>query len=170
MSNPVIRHEASGDANGIRLVNTRAFGRPDEAAIVDALRGAAGAVSLVSVLGDRLVGHILFTPVRIEGIETTHPAVGLAPLAVLPDFQKQGIGSALIRAGLDSCRSLGYGVVVVLGHPEYYPRFGFVPASTAGLGCEFPVPSEAFMLLELQPGALGEARGIVRYAPQFSAG
>ena len=74
-----------------------------------------------------------------------------------------------MRAGLDSCRSLGYNIVVVLGHPEYYPRFGFVPASTAGLLCEFPVPPDAFMVIELKPGTLAAARGTVRYHPRFSA-
>jgi putative acetyltransferase len=97
------------------------------------------------------------------------PAAGLAPLAVLPDHQRQGVGSQLVRAGLETCRSRGLSVIVVLGHPEYYPRFGFVPASMKGLEYEHVGPSEAFMVLELQPGVLAHARGVVRYHPEFSA-
>lgn len=164
----MIRQEQPGDASNIRGVHERAFGGSSEAAIVDAVRGSAGAVSLVATIDDRIVGHILFTPVDVDGLAPGVPAVGLAPLAVLPERQRQGVGSALVLAGLDACRSRGCGLVVVLGHPDYYPRFGFVPASTAGLACEYPVPAEAFMVLELQAGALGHARGIVRYRPEFS--
>ena len=166
---PTIRREQDGDALQIRIVNERAFGGPVEADIVDALRGSAGSLSLVAIVDDRIAGHIFFTPVSIDGIAPHGAAVGLAPLAVLPERQKLGIGSALVRAGLDACRARGCGIVVVLGHPEYYPRFGFVPASTAGLVCEFPAPPEAFMVLELKPGTLGAGRGTVRYHPRFSA-
>jgi len=165
---PTIRREQEGDAHQIRIVNERAFGGPVEADIVDALRGSAGSLSLVAIVDDRIAGHIFFTPVSIDGIAPHGAAVGLAPLAVLPERQNIGIGSALVRAGLDACRSLGCGIVVVLGHLEYYPRFGFVPALTAGLVCEFPVPDEAFMVLELKPGALAATRGTVRYHPRFS--
>ena len=97
------------------------------------------------------------------------PAVGLAPLAVLPEHQRQGVGSQLVKAGLDACRSQGLFAVLVLGHPEYYTRFGFVPASTKGLQYEHAVPPEAFMVLALQSGALAHERGVVRYRPEFSA-
>jgi putative acetyltransferase len=166
---PTIRHEQDGDADQIRIVNQRAFGGSSEADIVDALRGSTGSLSLVAIVDGRIAGHILFTPVRIDGVTPRGAAVGLAPLAVLPEQQRRGIGSTLVRAGLDACRSLGCVIVVVLGHPEYYPRFGFVPASTAGLACEFPVPAEAFMVLELKRGALASASGTVRYHPRFSA-
>jgi putative acetyltransferase len=164
-----IRSETDGDADEIRIVNERAFGGSAEADIVDALRGLQGSVSLVARVDDRIAGHIFFTPVDIDGIAAHGAAVGLAPLAVLPERQRLGIGSALVRAGLDACRFRGCRIVVVLGHSEYYPRFGFVPASSAGLACEFPVPSEVFMALELVPGALAAARGTVRYHPRFSA-
>jgi len=164
-----IRREQDGDADQIRIVNAQAFGGSSEAEIVDALRGSAGSLSLVAIADERIVGHILFTPVDIDGVAPHGAALGLAPLAVLPERQRSGIGSALVRAGLDACRSNGCRVVVVLGHPEYYPRFGFVPAASAGLACEFAVPAEAFMALELVPGTLADARGTVRYHARFSA-
>jgi len=164
-----IRPERDGDRDQIRVVNERAFGGPAEADIVDELRDSAGSISLVAIVDDRIAGHIFFTPVSIDGVAPLGASVGLAPLAVLPELQRRGIGSTLVRAGLDACRSAGYGIVVVLGHPEYYPRFGFLPSSRAGLVCEFPVSPEAFMALELVPGALAAVRGMVRYHPRFSA-
>jgi putative acetyltransferase len=165
---PTIRPEESLDADDIRLVNERAFGRSSEAALVDALRGVAGAISLVATIDARIVGHILFTPVQVESVEPRVPAVGLAPMAVLPECQRQGIGSQLVRAGLEACRSQGHSLVVVVGHPTFYPKFGFVQASTLGLEYEHAVLPEAFMVLELQAGALAYARGVVRYRPEFT--
>jgi putative acetyltransferase len=164
-----VRPEESRDADGVRLVNQRAFGRPSEAALVDALRSSAGAMSLVATVGTTVAGHILFTAVQVGDVKTRMSAAGLAPMAVLPEYQRQGIGSQLVRAGLDACRAEGHGLVVVVGHPEFYPRFGFVPASTIGLEYEHPVHPEAFMVLELQAGALAQVRGIVRYRPEFTA-
>ena len=163
-----IRPEQPPDIDHVRVVNQRAFGRPDEAAIVDAVRDSPGAISLVAIDGDRVVGHILFTPVVIDGPDATIPAAGLAPMAVLPEYQRRGIGSQLVQAGLDACRAAGYDIVVVLGHPKYYPRFGFVVASTRGLTCEYPVPAEAFMVVELRAGTLSRAHGLVRYRPEFA--
>jgi putative acetyltransferase len=162
-----IRAERPGDADGIRDTNALAFGEPLEARLVDALRGAPGSLSLVAIDDGRVVGHIFFTPVTIEPPVTRRMA-GLAPMAVRPECQRSGIGSQLIRAGLEECRRHGYSAVVVLGHPEYYPRFGFVPAHTYGLTCEFPSPPEAFMAVELEAGALRGVRGLVRYMPQFA--
>lgn len=164
----IIREEIPGDADAVRVVNERAFGQPDEARIVDALRGVGDAISLVAVTDDRVVGHILFTPVAIDDADPRLSAMGLAPMAVLPEFQRRGFGSALVNAGLDACRAAGCDLVVVLGHPEFYPRFGFVVAAHHGLTCEYPVPSEAFMAIELRPGGLAGARGLVRYRPEFS--
>ncbi|MGH8638095.1 MAG: GNAT family N-acetyltransferase, partial [Burkholderiales bacterium] len=93
--------------------------------------------------------------------------LGLGPMAVIPYLQRQGIGTRLVRAGLDECSRLGYRAVVVVGHPEFYPRFGFVPARTFGLRSEFDVPDEVFMAVELIPGALASAAGTVRYVPEF---
>jgi putative acetyltransferase len=164
-----IRPERSEDEDQVRLVNQRAFGQPGEAALVDALRDSDGAISLVAVMEHQVVGHILFTPVKVEGVQLVGSAVGLAPMAVMPEHQRKGIGSQLVRAGLDACRSLGHVLVVVVGHPSYYPRFGFVPAAARGLEYERPLPPDVFMLLELKPGSLNGARGVVRYRPEFAA-
>jgi putative acetyltransferase len=162
-----IRHERPDDAQAVRETNEQAFGTPLEADIVDALRGAPGSVSLVAALDARIVGHILFTPVDIEPTSPVR-AAGLAPMAVRPEYQRQGIGRRLIEEGLEECRKAGYDVVVVVGHPDYYPRFGFVPAHTRGLRCEFPAPPEAFMTFELEAGVLDGRSGLVRYRPEFS--
>jgi putative acetyltransferase len=192
-----IRPEEPRDAADIRVVHARAFGRTSEAALVDALRGVTGAISLVAAIADRVVGHVLFTPVHIcdpgsdEGrtrvgpgsdggqtgvrpgsdpvAEIAMPAVGLAPMAVVPEHQRQGIGSDLVRAGLNACRAEGHTIVVVLGHPAFYGRFGFITASSKGITCEYQVPAEAFMVRELTAGALGGIRGVVRYRPEFGA-
>jgi putative acetyltransferase len=163
-----IRAENAEDIPAIRRVNELAFGRTNEATLVDALRAVSNPqVSLVAVENDQIVGHIFFSPVTIESEESTSAALGLAPMAVLPEYQKQGIGSQLVREGLRECQRLGCNVVVVLGHPEYYPRFGFIPASQQGLRSEYPVPDEVFMVTELEPGALGGQRGLVKYRPEF---
>ena len=136
---------------------------------------AAATVALVALPSNtddsdrgRIVGHILFSPVTITG--GLHiPAVGLAPLAVQPEQQRRGIGTALVAAGLDRCRALDIHVVVVLGHPEYYPRFGFQPAQQLGLSSEYDVPPEAFMALELTPGALDSTEGVARYHAAFNS-
>ena len=163
-----VRLEQPGDEPGIREVNEEAFGEPLEARLVDALRGTPDYLSLVATIADRVVGHILFTPIVIEPL-VDRRIVGLAPMAVRPGHQRSGIGSQLIRAGLEECRRSGYSAVVVLGHPEYYPRFGFVPAHTFGLSCEFPSPPEAFMALELVDSSLSGLSGLVRYRSEFSA-
>ena len=162
-----VRIEAPGDADAVRETNDLAFDGPLEGRIVDALRGMPGSISLVATLEHRVVGHILFTPVTIEP-PVDRRIAGLAPMAVRPEHQRMGVGSRLIRAGLDECRTLGYSAVVVLGHPEYYPRFGFRPAHTWGLHCEFQSPPEAFMALELEDGAFSGVSGLVRYLPQFA--
>jgi putative acetyltransferase len=149
------------------VVNERAFEQPHEAAIVDAVRELDEAISLVAVVENRVVGHILFTPVQIDDAGPGFSAMGLAPMAVLPEFQRRGVGSALVNAGLDACRSAGHDLVVVLGHPEFYPKFGFMVAAACGLSCEYPAPTEAFMVIELEPGSLARARGLVRFRPEF---
>lgn len=162
------RAETAGDREAVRRVNELAFGRPGEANLVDALRAAGGPhVSLVAEEAGRVVGHIFFSPVSFgpggEGVA----AMALGPMAVLPETQRRGVGSRLVRAGLEECRRLGAGAVVVLGHADYYPRFGFARASAKGLRCKWPVGDEHFMAAELRPGALDGVRGLVEYRPEF---
>ncbi|MCX5866743.1 MAG: N-acetyltransferase [Proteobacteria bacterium] len=163
-----IRKEKPEDFAAVRRVNELAFGQPAEATLVEALRGAGQAMlSLVALENDRVVGHILFSPVTITGASGPDQVLGLAPMAVLPERQKSGVGTLLVKTGLDECWRLGYRAVVVLGHPDYYPRFGFVPAGRFGLNCEYDAPEEAFMALELEPGALGSRGGTVKFHPEF---
>jgi len=164
-----IRKEQIGDEEQIRVVNTSAFGRPTEAAIVDTLRQTCSErLSLVALRGDQVVGHILFTPVIIESKERSLKGMGLAPMAVLPEFQRQGIGSKLVQAGLEEMRKAKQPFVIVLGHPEYYPRFGFVRASKYGIVSEYEgVPEEAFMILVLDEVAFEGTSGIAKYRPEF---
>ncbi|HVG33609.1 MAG TPA: N-acetyltransferase [Pyrinomonadaceae bacterium] len=165
----ITRAETEADHQAVRQVNERAFGRAGEADLVDALRRKAQPqISLVAEVDGRVVGHIFFSPVLIESEASKFTALGLAPMAVLPEFQNQSIGSELVRRGLEACRSIGHDVVVVLGHPSYYPRFGFVTAKQKGLTCEYNVPDEAFMVAELKEGALAGRRGVVKYRPEFN--
>lgn len=163
----VPRRETAGDAPSVRAVVQAAFGRVGEADLVDALRSAGAlSVSAVAEMGGRVVAHVGFSPITIG---ERHPALALAPLAVAPDHQRQGVGSALVRWSLDECRRLGHGVVIVLGEPAYYSRFGFTPALALGIECPFPVPPATFMVLELSPGAASGCRGVVRYRPEFES-
>jgi putative acetyltransferase len=163
-----IRPEQPKDYTAIRQVHSLAFGRPQEADLVEALRRAeALTISLVAVQGDRLVGHIAFSPVTITSDTTTINALGLGPLGVVPEHQNAGIGSKLVEAGLQACSAMQVGIVVVLGHPHYYPRFGFAPAKPYGISWEHDAPEAAFMVKELQEGALTQTRGVVKYHPEF---
>ena len=167
---PTIRPETAEDYDATHEVNALAFGREVESRLVEALRALPdfiAGLSLVVVEASRVVGHILFSPFVIEMKDGAVPALTLAPLAVRPEFQNQGIGSQLVRDGLERCRTLGHRIVVVVGHPNYYPRFGFCPARARGLEAPFPVPDEAFMVLELVPGALDGVAGMVRFPPPF---
>lgn len=161
--------EEPRDAAAVRRVNVAAFGRSDEADLVDRLRErAAPYLALVAVDQDAVVGHIAFTPMTFDPPRTGLTAFGLAPMAVLPSHQRRGIGSALVRAGLDACRVAGADAVFVLGHPAYYPRFGFEPAADYGIASDYDVPPEAFMVVELAPGALDGVTGTARYHPAFA--
>jgi putative acetyltransferase len=164
-----IRQEADSDCDTIHQVNSIAFGRGAEADLVDALReSGALAVSLVAEWDGQVVGHAAFSPVRIEVAQDAHRSVGLAPVAVLPDFQRRGIAAALIRRGLAECAALGYSGAVVLGDPAYYGRFGFRPAANSGLRCEYDVPAEAFMALPLDESGFSGCSGLVRYDAAFA--
>ena len=165
----IIRTEMKEDIEGIHRINELAFGQPNEADLVDALRAnAIPFISLVAIVDEQLTGHISFSPVTIESEHGTFAAIGLAPMSVLPEYQNQGIGSKLVREGLRECQRLGHDIVVVLGHPNYYPRFGFAPASLKGLRSEYDVPDEVFMVTELREGALGGRRGLVKYHAEFA--
>ena len=164
-----IRTEKPEDLEAVRQVNIAAFGRENEAKLVDRLRGIASTFSFVALPSDRIVGYIFFSPVVVEGKCSSNLSIlGLAPVAVLPEYQRQGIGTLLIQHGLEECRRSGFQAVVVLGHPDFYPRFGFIPASRKSLGCEYDVPDEAFMVLELESGALQDCSGTVKYRSEFS--
>lgn len=200
-----IRLEQAGDEDGIRRVNEAAFGQPDEAALVDALRGSEAVIcSLVATEEEVIIGHILFTvaaltshsdsetlsnsqlegrslyppgsqlddetdsyrPSQSTSQPPSRPLAALGPVAIAPTHQRQGIGGQLIVAGLDLCRAMGYDLVIVLGHREYYPRFGFRPAAPLGIRWEHGAEAH-FMVLELQPGALAGVSGVARYRPEF---
>jgi putative acetyltransferase len=165
----LIRAETDTDIPAIHALNVAAFPTSVEADLVDALRRQAHPiVSLVAERDGTVVGHILFSPVSLVSMSDLR-LMGLAPMAVAPAHQRGGIGSALVRAGLEQCRQLGFSAVVVLGHPEYYPRFGFQPAVRFGICSEYDVPEEVFMVLELVPGSLRGATGTVQYHPAFGS-
>lgn len=161
-----IRPETVADRDAVHALNAAAFGQPDEAELVDRLRERATPyLALVAEEAGDLVGHIAFTPVTADGATGV---VGLAPMAIRPDRQRDGVGGELVRDGLAACAEAGAAAVVVLGHPAYYPRFGFAPAHTFGLRDPYGAPPEAFMALELTPGALAEATGTVHYHDAFA--
>lgn len=166
----IIRPEQIEDYEGITEVHRLAFGRENEATLVDRLRDEPEyhpGLSLVAVQGTKIVGHILFTLITIEAESTRVPALALAPLAVRPEKQLQGVGTALIEQGLKVCYQLGHSIVVVLGHSDYYPRFGFQLASRFGIKAPFPAPEDAFMVIGLRPGSLKNTQGTVVYPPAF---
>jgi putative acetyltransferase len=164
--NIIVRAENSEERSAIHAINEAAFGSQDEADLVDELR-TEGAVllSLVAEMQERIVGHILFSRMSIETAHRPVPAAALAPMAVLPEHQRRGIGGRLIHHGLNLLREQGEQIVIVLGHPNYYPRFGF--SSGKAFSLESPFPQDAFMAMELSPGALEGVRGTVRYPAAF---
>src|SRR5581483_1060517 len=166
MDNLVIRADEPHDRPAIHAVNATAFGREDEAQLVDRLRQEGDLLaSLVAVVAGNVAGHILFSRMYIETQARPIPAVALAPLAVLPQYQRRGIGGLLIQDGLDLLRHRGERIVIVLGHPDYYPRFGFSNEKARAL--ESPFPQEAYFALELERGAMSGLRGKVKYPAAF---
>jgi putative acetyltransferase len=163
-----VRDERPDDAGAIRAIHDAAFGGQVEGRIVDRLRRETTPyIGLVAVEDGEVVGHVVFSGATLHCYGAPYPILALGPMAVRPARQRAGIGSALVHAGLDACRRLGHDVIVVLGHPGFYPRFGFVPSRPLGVMTEYDVPDEAFMVLELSPGALRGRRGVVYYAPAF---
>jgi putative acetyltransferase len=160
------RPETADDVSAIRDVHIAAFETAEEADLVDALRASDAWIEGLSIVTDdaegTVVGHSLLTRCHVGGA----PALALAPCAVLPRFQRSGAGSAAIRAGLEAARVKGENLVLVLGHPDYYPRFGFTPASAFGIRAGFDVPDQAMMALALDPSA-ETPRGTIAYPPPF---
>jgi putative acetyltransferase len=164
----IIRAEMPNDIAAIRYVLEHAFYRTVEANLVEALRDRdVLTFSLVATDGDRVIGHIAFSPVTIGDENLSLKAVGLAPVAVLPEYQRQGIGSQLIEIGIEKCHKTGQNVIFVLGNPAFYSRFGFVAAATYGIRYEGDVPPEAFMVKELSPGILANSQGVAHYQLEF---
>ena len=160
-----IRDEQPGDVDAVREVNRQAFDQEQEGRIVDALRERGAAIlSLVAVADGVVVGHIIFSPL------TVGPVVGaaLGPMAVVPAHQRQGIGGQLVMRGVERLRERGCPFIVVIGHPEFYPRFGFRSAGAQGLTCEWDVPAEAFMVNILNRQVGGSLRGRAQYREEFS--
>jgi putative acetyltransferase len=164
-----IRYEKSQDIADIRRVHQSAFETRAEADLVDALRDKkAHIISIVAIMDTAIVGHILFSPVTLETDGRTVTLLGLAPMAVLAEYQGKGIGSKLVEKGLAESRIKRYPAVVVLGHPGYYPRFGFVPSVNYGITSEYDVPPDVFMIKELTPGVLAGISGIAKYHDAFA--
>jgi putative acetyltransferase len=160
-----VRDEALADWDAVRDLHVLAFEQPHEGRIVDALRAHKAAIlSLVATVDGTVVGHILFSPVTVGSLV----GAGLGPMAVAPSWQRRGIGSRLVESGLARLREEGCPFVVVLGHPGFYPRFGFTPAATHGLTCEWDVPAEVFMVAVLRPDVTGDLAGRVVYRREFS--
>lgn len=161
-----IRAETPGDESAIDALNRLAFGGPEESLIVARLRDAKlVTLSLVADHRGRILGHILFSRLSVTIDCRNPPTAALAPMAVHPDWQRRGIGSRLVRQGLERLPALGIGAVIVLGHPDFYPRFGFSAALATPL--DAPFSGDAFMALELKPGALHGRKGSVTYPPAF---
>jgi len=167
----IIRYEQPGDEKAISKVNDLAFGQPNEGKLIEALRRRKEFVDRLSIVAEYkadIIGHILFFPVSIRMEKGTRKTLSLAPLAVVPKYQGKGIGGKLILRGLKEARVLGFKSVVVLGHSDYYPRFGFTKASEWGIYCPFRAPDDTFMAIELVEGGLEGIRGTVIFPPEYN--
>jgi predicted N-acetyltransferase YhbS len=168
--NILIRKESPDDYLQITKVNDLAFGQENEGILINQLRESSIFIpdlSLVAEKDNEVVGHILYYPIYIIGGGIKHQTLSLAPMAVTPKYQKQGIGTLLVKDGLEIAKDLGIDSVIVLGHPEYYPRFGFKPASDWKISAPFDIPDGAFMAMELIPDSLNEKAGIVEYPQEY---
>ena len=167
----LIRPETKDETGKVFEINELAFGRKNEARLVDLLRKGSSFIpelSLVAVKDDEILGHILFSKISIVDNQSITQSLSLAPMAVLPGYQNQGVGSKLILHGLEKARRLLFDSVIVLGHKEYYPRFGFLPAKKWGIKAPFSISPEFFMATELTPGSLNHVKGVVKYPDAFS--
>lgn len=166
-----IRPETKEDFPAITQIIDAAFGQSSEGRLVENLRRNKKFItrlSLVALYRHERVGHVLFFPIMINNQRSEYESLALAPVAVLPERQRMGVGFALIRQGLTACREEGFRSVIVLGHPEYYPRFGFQKASRWKISAPFDVPDEAFMAIELEKDALRNIQGVVQYPEEFN--
>lgn len=167
----IIRPERNEDNSQIYDVNLQAFNNTSEPEVVNRLRESQWYIRELSLVAEEqgvIIGHILFSKIGVRREDHSLATIlTLGPVAVLPDYQRKGIGSQLIKQGLAQCAQLGYGVVVLLGHPEYYPRFGFIPARPQGFCLQFDAPDEAFMIAELIPGQLAAVGGTIEYPPEW---
>ena len=165
----IVREQQAGDVEEIRALNLAAFGGAREGALVDTLRANGGiSLSLVATTGEKVAGHILYSPVAISCNGKELAGAGLGPMAVLPEHQRKSIGAELIRAANEELKKRGCPFIVVLGHPEYYPRFGFRPAGAHGIRCQWNVPDNVFMILFLDESAMKGVSGLAKYRPEFS--
>jgi len=166
----IIRREQPQDVNKIREVNKRAFKQEHEASAVDKLRDNCKSIlSLVAVDENQVVGYILFSPAVVEGESGKLLGTGLAPVAVLPKYQRQGIGTELVQTGVARIKQGGCPYIIVLGYPEYYSRFGFEPANRYGISSEWDVPDdEAFMILILNKRAMKDVTGVAKYREEWA--
>ncbi|MBC8345966.1 MAG: N-acetyltransferase [Candidatus Marinimicrobia bacterium] len=164
-----IRPEKREDCIEISKLNDLAFGGTDEGKIIHGLRQNANPIiSIIAEENSEILGHIIFSPV-ILSTNPSLPIMGLGPMAVKPENQHSGIGTKLVYRGLKACREINIKAVVVLGHPTYYPRFGFAPAIHFGISSEYDVPKDAFMIKELQDDILLGEKGIVKYHSTFES-
>ena len=168
----IIRKETSDDSEAIKELNNQAFCQKQEGELIENLRKKSEFVtelSLVAIHENRIIGHILYFPITIKTEKKVHSTLSLEPMAVMPDYQKKGVGGALIKAGLEKAKELGFISVVVLGHPEYYPRFGFRKASKWKIKEPFGVPDEVMMAIELQEGSLDCGGGMIDFPKEYYA-
>ena len=165
-----IRQEEAHDFPAVYNLNSKAFKRKEEARLVDRLRLSEAFIpelSIVATVDNKAVGHILFSKIKIVDGDNEFDSLGLAPMAVTPELQRQRIGSQLIQYGLDRARELGFKSVIVLGHPDYYAKCGFIPTSRWLIKPPFNVPENSFMAMELVKDGLSGVSGTVRYAREF---
>jgi putative acetyltransferase len=167
-----IRLETISDIQKIKEINDLAFGGESESKLVEAIRQSENFIPELSLVAEDnngdVVGHILMSVIHIKTSNALIPTLGLAPMAVHPDYQRKGIGSLLVKKVIESARDIGYKHIAVLGNVNFYPKFGFVPSKTKGIQSPFPVPDEVFMVMELVEGSLSEIQGKVQYPQAFN--
>jgi len=165
-----IRGEKRSDYDAIKFINDEAFNQPQEGNIIEKLRNSdSKTLSLIAEMNNKIIGHIFFSSVKIEGHAEIIDGMGLAPMAVLPEYQKQGIGKMLVNEGISILKSQLIPYIIVLGHEDYYPRFGFEIASKYGLQSQWDeVPDEAFMILVFNHDMMKNVRGIAKYREEWN--